>query len=389
MEAEIITIGTEILLGQIVDTNTRTIAQRLRDIGLDIYRTSTVGDNAARIAEAVRDSMNRAAVVITTGGLGPTIDDATREGIAQALGVETYFEPALWDQIRDRFASIGREPSENNRRQAHIPKGAMPIENPVGTAPAFLVDTETSVVIALPGVPAEMSYLLENDILPYLKQRLKLSGTILTRVVRTAGQGESTLDERIADLEQLSNPTVGLSAHPGRVDIRITAKAPSRAEAESMIWGVEATLQQRLGDRIYGYDGETLEQVVLDLLSERELTLAVVEHGTEGLLASSLAAIGGAFSGGRIMPQVGSLQEIRSHLQELMSETSAKVGLGLSLSQDEGSWTLRILRLLAGEPAEREIEYGGAFLNVQERGVGFALEFLRRGLLYGPDREDA
>jgi nicotinamide-nucleotide amidase len=310
-------------------------------------------------------------------------------GIAQALGVETYFEPALWDQIRDRFASIGREPSENNRRQAHIPKGAMPIENPVGTAPAFLVDTETSVVIALPGVPAEMSYLLENDVLPYLKQRLKLSGTILTRVVRTAGQGESTLDERIADLEQLSNPTVGLSAHPGRVDIRITAKAPSRAEAESMIWGVEATLQQRLGDRIYGYDGETLEQVVLDLLSERELTLAVVEHGTEGLLASSLAAIGGAFSGGRIMPQVGSLQEIRSHLQELMSETSAKVGLGLSLSQDEGSWTLRILRLLAGEPAEREIEYGGAFLNVQERGVSFALEFLRRGLLYGPDREDA
>lgn len=389
MEAEIITIGTEILLGQIVDTNTRTIAQRLRGIGLDIYRTSTVGDNAARIAEAVRESMSRAAVVITTGGLGPTIDDATREGIAQALDVETYFEPALWAQIRDRFASIGREPSENNRRQAHIPNGAMPIENPVGTAPAFLVDTETSVVIALPGVPAEMSYLLENDVLPYLKQRLKLSGTILTRVVRTAGQGESTLDERIADLEQLSNPTVGLSAHPGRVDIRITAKAPSQAVAESMIWGVEATLQQRLGDRIYGYDGETLEKVVLDLLSEREMMLAVVEHGTEGQLASSLAAIGGAFSGGRIMPQVGSLQEIQSHLQALMSETSAKAGLGLSLSQDEGSWTLRILRLLEGEPAEREIEYGGAFLNVQERGVSFALEFLRRGLLYGPERDDA
>jgi nicotinamide-nucleotide amidase len=389
MEAEIITIGTEILLGQIVDTNTRTIAQRLRDIGLDIYRTSTVGDNAARIADAVHDSMERSAAVITTGGLGPTIDDATREGIAKALGVETYFEPDLWDQIRARFASFGREPSENNRRQAYIPEGAHPIENPVGTAPAFLVETETSVVIALPGVPGEMSYLLENDVLPYLQKRLKLSGTILTRVVRTAGQGESTLDERIADLEQLSNPTVGLSAHPGRVDIRITAKAPSRAEAESMIWGVEATLQQRLGDRIYGYDGETLEQVVLDLLSERELKLAVVEHGTEGLLASSLAAVGGAFSGGRIMPQSKGLDEIKIHLQDLMSETSAEIGLGLSLSQDEGSWTLRIVRLLSSEPAQREYEYGGAFLNVRERGVSFALEFLRRGLLYGPESSEA
>jgi nicotinamide-nucleotide amidase len=381
MDAEIITIGTEILLGQIVDTNTRTIAQRLRDIGLDIYRTSTIGDNAARIAEAVRESMGRASAVITTGGLGPTIDDATREGIAHALGVETHFEPALWEQIQARFASFGREPSENNRRQAYIPDGATPIENPVGTAPAFLVETGTSVVIALPGVPAEMSYLLENEVLPYLKRHLKLSGTILTRVLRTAGLGESSLDERITDLEQLSNPTVGLSAHPGRVDIRITAKAPSHREAEEMIWGVEATLQQRLGDRIYGYDAETLEHAVLELLQAHSMRLVVVEHGTDGLLAGGLAAEGDILAAGQIMPRAGSMDEIETDLRKLMKETATAAGLGLSLMQDEGDWTLRILRLLPDSQAQREYEYGGALLNVRERGVSFALEFLRRGLI--------
>ncbi|MFN2274848.1 MAG: CinA family nicotinamide mononucleotide deamidase-related protein [Anaerolineales bacterium] len=381
MEAEIITIGTEILLGQIVDTNTRTIAQRLRDIGLDIYRTSTIGDNAARIAEAVRESMSRASAVITTGGLGPTIDDATREGIALALGVETIFDPVLWEQITARFASFGREPGENNRRQAFIPQGATPIENPVGTAPAFYFEGEKSVVIALPGVPGEMSYLLEQDVIPYLKQRLGLSGTILTRVVRTAGLGESSLDERITDLEKLSNPTVGLSAHPGRVDVRITAKASTRNQAEEMIWQMEATLQQRLGDRIYGYDDETLESVVLAHLKSENMKLAVIEHGTEGLLAISLAAARDTFAGGRIIPEAIDMDAIESHLVALMAETEARAGLGLSLVQDEGDWTLRILRILPDGSSQREYEYGGAFLNVRERGVSFALEFLRRGLI--------
>ena len=389
MEAEIITIGTEILLGQIVDTNTRTIAARLRDIGLDIYRTSTVGDNASRIADEVRASMSRASAVITTGGLGPTVDDPTREGIALALGVETYFDPVLWEQIEDRFASFGRKPSENNRRQAYIPRGAVPIENPVGTAPAFLFESEGSVVISLPGVPAEMSHLLENEVIPYLKKRLKLSGTIMTRVVRTAGMGESALDERITDLEQLSNPTVGLSAHPGRVDIRITAKAASRAEAEEMIWGVEATLQQRLGDRIYGYDAETLERVVLDALKARQIKLAVVEHGTEGALAGNLAVDSEAFAGGLIMPKPASLEEIQPQLQDLLQETGASAGLGIVLTQDEGIWTLRILRVLPGDDARREYEYGGGFLNVHERSVSIALEFLRRGLLEGSSTADA
>ncbi len=384
MEAEIITIGTEILLGQIVDTNTRSIAQRLRDLGLDIYRTSTVGDNAARIAEAVAESMKRAAAVITTGGLGPTIDDATREGIAMALGVDTVFAPELWAQIEDRFASIGRRPSENNRRQAYIPSGAVPIENTVGTAPAFYHETEDSVVIALPGVPAEMNHLLEHDVLPYLKRRLRLSGTILTRVLRTAGMGESVLDDRIADLEELSNPTVGLSAHPGRVDIRITAKAASKAEAEAMIWGIEATLQQRLGQRIYGYDSDTLEGKVMAALSESGLRLAVVECGTEGELAAGLASQPGGIAGGKILPEAAGMQDMGDQLRALMGETEADAGLGLSVSRDEAGWMLGLLRILPWDESQREDTFGSGFLNERERALSFALDFLRAGLLAKP-----
>jgi competence/damage-inducible protein CinA-like protein len=384
MEAEIITIGTEILLGQIVDTNTRSIAQRLRDLGLDIYRTSTVGDNAARIAEAVAESMKRAAAVITTGGLGPTIDDATRAGIAMALGVDTVFAPELWTQIEQRFASIGRTPSENNRRQAYIPSGAVPIENTVGTAPAFYHETETSVVIALPGVPAEMNHLLEHAVLPYLKRRLQLSGMILTRVIRTAGIGESVLDDRIADLEELSNPTVGLSAHPGRVDIRITAKAASKAEAEDMIWGIEATLQQRLGKRIYGYDGDTLECKVIAGLSEIGLRLAVVECGTEGDLAAGLASQPGGIAGGKILPEAVDLPDMGDQLRALMSETRADAGLGLSLARDDGGWMLGLLRILPWGESQRGDTFGSGFLNERERALSFALDYMRVGLLDKP-----
>ncbi|MES0344817.1 MAG: competence/damage-inducible protein A, partial [Anaerolineales bacterium] len=191
MEAEIITIGTELLLGELVDTNTRYIARALREIGLDLYRTSTVGDNIDRIAEEVQASMQRADAVITTGGLGPTIDDPTREGIAKACGVETIFVPELWQQIEERFSGFGSVPTENNRRQAYIPAGSIPIENSVGTAPGFIVETDHSVVISMPGVPAEMQHLLVNDVIPYLKQRLGLKSIIKSRIVRTSGIGES------------------------------------------------------------------------------------------------------------------------------------------------------------------------------------------------------
>lgn len=382
MEAVIITIGTEILLGEIVDTNTRTIARRLRDLGIDIYLTSTVGDNADRIADAVRASAARADIVITTGGLGPTIDDATREGIASAMGVELEFKESLWGQINERFAQFGRTPTENNRRQALLPAGAHGIENPVGTAPSFIFEDENSVVIALPGVPGEMEHLLESDVVPYLKRRLGKTETILSRVVRTSGIGESVLDERIDDLEQLSNPTVGLSAHPGRVDIRITAKAPTTAHAEEMLWGIQATLEQRLGRFIYGIDDQSLEGFVLDILEQRELSLATMEYGTGGLLANSLSEKSDAFITGEQLPEAQLDTPLETLLANSLTASGATVGLALMLTIDEARLAeLEIIVLLPGSEKRLKERYPSLFVNMEERAVSFALDLLRRALL--------
>ncbi len=296
--AEIITIGTEILLGEIVDTNAQYLARKFRDAGIDLFHKSTVGDNADRIAQVIRHAMESSDIIITTGGLGPTVDDPTREAIAMAVGVELEYRPELWEQITARFQRYDREPTENNKRQAFVPKGAVPVENPVGTAPAFIVEHTISsspqgsalpsgsksshgsteapsrTIIALPGVPREMEYLLEKEVLPYLRTRYQLSGIIKTRLIHTVGVGESQIDDLIGDLETLSNPTVGLAAHSGQVDVRITAKAGSEAQANELIRGIETTLVERLNTWIYGADQETLEDVALKALKRREWTLA-------------------------------------------------------------------------------------------------------------------
>ncbi len=225
--AEILTIGTELLLGETIDTNSNFLARSLRDAGIDLFRITTVGDNTKRIAQAIQESLERCDIVLTTGGLGPTIDDPTRDAVALALGVKPEFHPELWEQIESRFRKLGRIPTENNRRQAFIPEGAVAIENPVGTAPIFIMEMNSQVVIALPGVPREMSFLMEWKVLPYLRQHFHLHEVIRTRLLHTVGVGESQIDDLIDDLEKLSNPTVGLTAHSGQVDVRITVKADS------------------------------------------------------------------------------------------------------------------------------------------------------------------
>jgi len=395
--AEILAIGTEILLGEIVDTNTQAIARSLRDIGLDLFRTATVGDNAERIALAVQDALQRAQVVITTGGLGPTVDDATREGIARAMGVDLEFRPELWEWILERFDRYGVKPTENNRRQAMLPAGAAAIPNPMGTAPAFRVEREDQVVISLPGVPAEMAYLMEAEVLPYLRKSFKLRGVIKARVVRVAGVGESWLDEHIGDLEQLSNPTVGLSAHPGRVDIRITAKAGTDMEAEEMIWGIQATLQQRLKDRIYGVDAETLEAAVLSAVRAKGWRLVVVEAGTDGALGAALASaeagIGdegdaapstapspGIFAGGRLLEEAAGRAELAEAAAAAQKETGAEVALQVLLATGAEQHTLYVaMRSPSGEQSW-ERSYGGALPNAPYWAVSLALDYLRRQL---------
>ncbi len=292
LNAEVVTIGTELLLGEIVDTNAVHIARQLRTIGLDLHYMTTVGDNLERIARVIDIALNRVDVVITSGGLGPTVDDVTREGVAKATGRPLVFSPELFEQIRAFFDRIGRQMSENNRRQAYIPAGAIPVPNPVGSAPAFIVETERGVVISLPGVPREMKYLLETAVLPYLRDRFHLQAVIKTRLLRTVAAGESAIDAAIADLMELTNPTVGLAAHPGQTDIRITAKAPSEEEADALIAPVEAEIRKRLGDVIYGVDEERVEDVVARLLGERGWQVGIAWVGPDCHVVERLRAAG-------------------------------------------------------------------------------------------------
>ena len=287
--AEIITIGTELLLGEIQDTNTHTIANVFRNAGIDLFRSTTIGDNEERIEIVVKEALQRSQIILTTGGLGPTVDDPTRTAIAKALGVKTEFQPELWAQIQKRFLDFGRSPTENNRRQAFIPHGALPIENPVGTAPAFIAESGNSVLIALPGVPAEMDYLLRNAVMPFLRTRFQLEGIIKAFIIHTAGVGESQIDEQIADLETLKNPTVGLVAHPGQTDIRVTAKAASEEIADLMIQQVVDIIKARLGDTIFGTNETSLAQVVAQSIQEQNKKIAIVDAGLQGSIKKILS----------------------------------------------------------------------------------------------------
>jgi len=244
--AEIITIGTELLLGEIVDTNTQLIVQELREVGLDVYRTMTVGDNCTRIAAAIEEGLTRADLVITTGGLGPTVDDQTRKAAAQAAGVALEFREDLWSGIKSKMGRLGREVTDNNQRQAYLPQGAIPLANDRGTAPAFILEANGGVIVCLPGVPPEMKPILVEKVIPWLRSHFSLSEIILSKSVITVGIGESKVDQLITDLEHLENPTVGLSAHKGSVEVRITVKAESEEEAAREIAKVEGKLRKRL-----------------------------------------------------------------------------------------------------------------------------------------------
>jgi nicotinamide-nucleotide amidase len=336
--AEIITIGTELLLGDIVDTNSRYLARCLRDVGIDLYRKLTVGDNISRIAQAIQESLGRCDIIITTGGLGPTVDDPTRQAVAKAIGVDLEFHPDLWQQIKSRFQRMGRIPTENNRRQAYIPSGAIAFENPAGTAPIFILEHNAHLIICLPGVPRELEVLTNQIVIPYLHQYYDLHQIIKSRVLHTVGVGESQIDDLIGDLEELSNPTVGLAAHSGQVDIRITAKADSEADSDEMIQPLEATIRDRLGDWIFGVDKESLEEVALRSITARKWSLTVVEAGLGGILTRKLAALKGSFIGGQVLTDPPEAEELEKLSDSYRLAQKADIGLGVSLVQNNQSY---------------------------------------------------
>lgn len=369
--AEIITIGTEILLGEIVDTNTRYIARTLRGMGVDLYRTITIGDNVDRIAEAINHSMKRAEIVITTGGLGPTVDDPTREAVAKAAELDLEFREDLWEQVVAVISRYGRKPSENQKRQAYIPQGAVAIPNPVGTAPCFIVETDRNAVISLPGVPNEMEHILHESVIPYLQERFDLNEIIKIRVLHCAGLGEGMIDEKIADLETLSNPTVGLAAHTGVVDIRIAAKATNEAEADRMIAGIEGQVRERLGDVVFGADEDRLEEATLDAVAKRGWTLVAVESGLDGGLARKIPhtiALSGLSS-----------DALMAALRAARADSNADTALGLAMHLEERAAEMALITP-GGEKTHR-ITYGGPPRSLARWSVNLALDWLRRRAL--------
>ncbi len=290
LTAEIITSGTEILLGDIVDTNAAWLAQQLRDIGVNLYYKTTVGDNEPRLRGVIELGMTRSDVIIITGGLGPTVDDITRDAIANATDRPLRLHENALETLKQRFARFGAVMTDNNRQQALIPEGAILLENPVGTAPGFIVETERCAVIALPGVPREMKEMFTRSVGPYLRARMGSEAVIRRRILRTFGIGESTIDARLDALMRRSNPTVGLAAKTGQVDIRIAARAEDAATAEQMLDAIEAEVRAAVGAHIYSTTpDESFEHFLVRKMQPANVTVALLETNTRGVLAERLA----------------------------------------------------------------------------------------------------
>jgi nicotinamide-nucleotide amidase len=308
MRCEVVAVGTELLLGQVVDTNSSWIGEQLALAGIDSHFQTKVGDNRERIVSAFRLAIERSDAVIICGGLGPTQDDITRDALAEVMGVELVRDDAIAERIREMFASRGRAMAENNLNQADVPVGASVIEQRRGTAPGLICPVTVpgpdgepveKVMYAVPGVPHEMYEMLERAILPDLRLRSGEPATILSRTLRTWGDSESGLAERLADriseLDERGNPTLAfLASGMEGLKVRITAKGPDEIAARELLAHEEGVLRELLGDIVFGVDDETMEIAVASLLDAKGLTLGLAESLTGGLLGARLTSAPGA-----------------------------------------------------------------------------------------------
>ena len=409
MRAELIAVGSELVLGQIIDTNSAYLAKVLLENGIEVVQTTTVGDELHRIEEVIKGAISRCPIVITGGGIGPTEDDLTRQAIADVTHRPLAFQPHLMEQIEALFKKRGYRMAENNRVQAYVPDGAIPIENPKGTAPGFIVEGENWCTISLPGVPSEMRYLTETIVIPYLRKRFKLERQVIQyKTLRTCGLGESALGLQIKDLmKEGQNPSVGTLASVGDIRIRITAKANTPEEASQRIQDTEEEIRRRLGLLIYGVNDETLQGNIARVLERTRLTLTIVETFSGGILTHKMVSTGTpSLSGGIILPAVESqlrfLGISRGEYESLSDDPSNLSGrlaqqarersgtdLGLALygkvleEQAPGEYHFGTgYSLCAPSGEERQsLTIGGETAMVQERSAIIALDLLRKFLL--------
>ncbi len=426
MKAELVAVGDELLYGEIVNGNAAWLGRQLADVGVHVVASTAVGDSTAAIREAVLAALGRADVAVVTGGLGPTQDDLTREGIAEAAGVGLRRDEFGEQLLRRRFAALSREGTapgrhhvaEINYRQADLPEGAVPLPNRLGTAPGLRLEIGASVVYALPGVPHEMREIFTGSVLPDLLRRVGEPAVVAHRVLHTAGIWESAVAEALAPeverLAPLGNPTIAFLVSGGQVRVRITARAPDRAGAQALIAPVEAAARKVLGPAVYGHDGDTLEGVVLAHLLDRGETLAVAESATGGLLAGRLTDVPGAsmsFRGGvvaygtevkksvlgvgadvletegAVSPRTAS--EMAARVRILMSTTYGLATTGVAGPQEQEGKPVGTLHIgLAGPDGTtaRSVRLPGDRPHVRMYAVVQALDVLRRSLAGVPHR---
>lgn len=295
MKAEIISIGTELLLGDIVNTNAGYLARQLAGIGIDLYFQNTVGDNPERLSFPLKQARERSDIIITTGGLGPTVDDITLETIAKIFQRRLILNKKILAQIKRHFQKRNIKMPAINKRQAYIPEGAVALENRVGTAPGIILEKDKKVLIALPGPPCELKPIFEKSVIPFLRKKFNLKEIIFSRTLKLTGLAESEISPKVEDLLKFKPPlTVGIYAHPAEVDLKITAKTKNKQLALRQISKIEKTIRSRFRDFIFGKDNESLEEAVGNLLLRRKKTLGIAESCTGGLIANRVTNISGS-----------------------------------------------------------------------------------------------
>jgi len=300
MNAEIITVGTELLLGQIVNTNAQYISQRLPEVGINVYYQNVVGDNPQRLKQCLNIALNRSDIIIMTGGLGPTKDDLTKETVAEVFGRKLVLHEETYEIIKAFFKNRNRPMTENNIKQAYLPEGSIIIKNKNGTAPGCIIESGDKIVIMLPGPPSEMRPMFDDTVMPYLWDKTDVK--LVSKYVKVFGIGESQVEDTIMDLvDNQSNPTIAPYAKEGQVMLRITARVNRGEQADELIDPVICEIRKRLGDAVYSTENKELEEVVADMLMENKLTISVAESCTGGLISKKLTDIPGisrVFMGG-------------------------------------------------------------------------------------------
>jgi nicotinamide-nucleotide amidase len=294
LQAEVLSVGTELLLGEIVDTNAQYISRRLKEWGVDVYRRVTVGDNPARLLATFKEALGRADIVVATGGLGPTADDITAQCLAGALNRPLVFSQAAWEEVVAWFAKRDRVPQNSDRKQAMIIEGGKHLSNANGTAPGQTIFCEDRLAVLLPGPPREMIPMFETQVLPIIAESFPALVPLVCKDLHLAGIGESRVQDILADLIDSSNPTLAPYAGLGQVRLRIAARGKDPEESRNLVLDMERKVRQRLGEHVFGSDGDTLEGVCGRLMTRKSLTLAVAESLTGGLVCQRLTAIPGA-----------------------------------------------------------------------------------------------